>query len=209
MDRNERIQILAVIIAVLTFLFGSGIVWMFIKGISGPPAPTPTITIDSESTETPESSDPIETPVPIDHTSMPEETPIPVDNTPAPSEGKSLTGEQYSLQILSFEIVNDYYYEYPDPDDEDITCFLEFEYGIIGNYIFSWDLSDYEKSTLSHSGRLLDANGNEINDVSFWASNDGMFAVEFPANIASGTYVYKLLLYIDGQEYSDEVSFVV
>lgn len=118
------------------------------------------------------------------------------------------------LIIDNYEIFEDgYYYEYPDPKDSNTICFIDFDEGIHGQFHYTRALTNSEKANWAHGGNLFDANGNEIaeegNYPSFWATEDGCFAMEFPQNLPSGNYVYRMHQIIDGKELMAEIEFSI
>lgn len=119
-----------------------------------------------------------------------------------------------SLKIGGYSVFYDgYYYEYPDTENPESTCFIDFKAGIYGTYEYSRALSEAELANWFHGGKLYDADGNEIgvegNYPSFWANSNRKFAVEFPEGLSAGTYTYELYQYVDGQYVSDSINFTV
>lgn len=124
------------------------------------------------------------------------------------------TDNNLSLKINEYSVFSDgYYYEYPDTENPESTCFIDFKTGIYGTFEYSRSLSEVELANWFHGGKLYDAAGNEIgvegNYPSFWANSDGMFAVEFPERLMAGTYTYEIYQYVDGQYVSDAINFTV
>ena len=119
-----------------------------------------------------------------------------------------------SLKISEYSVFSDgYYYEYPDAESPENTCFIDFKTGIYGTFEYSRSLSEAELANWFHGGKLYDAAGNEIgvegNYPSFWANSDGVFAVEFPEGLSAGTYTYEMYQYVGGQYMSDSINLTV
>ena len=106
-----------------------------------------------------------------------------------------------------------FYYEYPDPNNPSSNIIINFGKGISGTFSYSRELTTQERIDWSHGGKLYDNNGNEIGQAgnwpSFWSEPDGKFAVEFPQNLPSGHYTYELYQIISEQYVSDQVSFEI
>ena len=137
---------------------------------------------------------------------------LPEEEAKAIINGETLDGDgTMRLHIDRFSRNNGFYYEYPDSDDESMTCFIEYGPGINGTFSLSRPLTEEEIASMQHSGVLYDSTGKVVDseDVHphFWALDNGMFAVEFPEYMEEGEYTYTLTLFIDGQWYSDSVHF--
>lgn len=113
----------------------------------------------------------------------------------------------------AIQMHENYYYEYPDPNNPSSNFVINLGKGISGTFSYSRKLTEEERADWSHGGRLYDNNGNEIgqegNWPSFWSEPDGKFAVEFPQSLPSGHYTYELYQIISGQYVSDQVSFEI
>ena len=191
MIKGDKTQVVLAAVAILTFLFGSGIVLKIIGTTPPSPSPDPTSTV----------SDPAS--IGSDSTSS---SLIPTSNeTDLVNEVPE--GKAKSLSIISIENVENYHYEYPDPDNESINCILDIPYGIMGHYELSWELTNQEE--VFHSGKLYDSDGNEVQGIKAWASSDGMFAAELPNDMEPGTYEYELDLIINGRSYIDSDVFII
>lgn len=99
-------------------------------------------------------------------------------------------------------IINDCQYFYDGfyhqmPESGLSYSFVEYDQGISGHFSYSRELTDIEYEDWGHGGKILDANGNELDiDASFYATTDGVFAVELPKDMPSGTYTYLLYLFV-------------
>ncbi len=99
-------------------------------------------------------------------------------------------------------IINDCQYFYDGfyhqmPESGSSYSFVEYDQGISGHFSYSRELTDIEYEDWGHGGKILDANGNELDiDASFYATTDGVFAVGLPKDMPSGTYTYLLYLFV-------------
>ena len=185
------LTVMGLIIALLTFLFGSGI-------LNPPPASGPVIiVIPSEKVYTPLSGN--DTISELADYAMK----IPADT----EQSFSL-----SLNITDWSFGNDFYYEYQIPLTND-KAIINLKTGLSGTFSYSRELTEHEKQTWMHGGKLYDANGSEVgvegNYPSFWSNPEGLFAVEFPKDLPHGRYTYELYQFIDGQYVSDTITFTV
>ena len=101
-----------------------------------------------------------------------------------------------SLIIDDYQLFYDgFYHQIPESDSS--YSFVEFDQGISGHFSYSRELTDIEYEDWGHGGKILDANGNELDiNASFYATTDGVFAVELPEDMPSGTYTYLLYLFV-------------
>ncbi|MGN0347548.1 MAG: hypothetical protein ACI4DU_09720 [Lachnospiraceae bacterium] len=156
------------------------------------------------------------------------ETEVQISNTGViHSSGSEINEEDYSdqppniseysnlsLNITEYSVFKDgYHFEYPDPENPEMTCIIDFSTGVFGKFEYSRSLNETELANWFHGGKLFDEAGNEIgeegNYPSFWSSPDGMFAVEFPEGMTEGTYTYELYQYVDNQYISDSINFTI
>lgn len=125
----------------------------------------------------------------------------------------SNTTEPLSLTITDYALTDSFHYEEPDPNLPGSNWIIDFQAGISGTFSYSRELTEQEKENWGHGGKLYDSNGNEIgvegNYPRFWSGMNGMFAVEFPKNMAPGTYTYELYQVIDGQVVSNRIAFTI
>ncbi len=117
---------------------------------------------------------------------------------------------ELAIQIIDYKIFSDgWCYEYADPERPEQLCYIDYDRGIYGEFEYSRELKQAEMKNWFHGGALYNSDGVEIgeegNYPSFWATSDGMFAVEFPDDLEPGTYTYELYLYIDGQSVTDRI----
>lgn len=126
---------------------------------------------------------------------------IEVDNSPSLDD--------LSIIIEDYELFTDGFY-YEMPIDEDYYNYVDFDRGISGHFSYSRELTGQEYSNWGHGGKILDANGNETNiDTTFFATSDGVFAVELPEYMPKGDYLYLLYQFINDKYYEARISFTV
>ena len=123
-------------------------------------------------------------------TTPPAITPQPTPN-PTPTDIPST--QALSIIVDYYEIFsNGYLYVAPAPDN----WFIDFDAGISGTFHYSRPLTPQELGNWRHGGTLYDANMNEIaeegNYPSFWSDPNGYYAMQFPRNLGSGTYIYRI-----------------
>ncbi len=140
----------------------------------------------------------------VEPTVMPINAPT-SEPTNIPTDGHN--AQERTMRILRIETVENLHYDFPDPGNNSLTCSIDFPLAVFGEYSFSWDLSEQEKKSLRNSGRLFRDNGEEVADINFWATSDGVFAAGIPKDLLPGPYSYKLILSINDVEYSDTISF--
>lgn len=118
--------------------------------------------------------------------------------------------QELSLSIDEAVVFQDgFHYEFPDPENSQRTVLVDFTKGISGTFHYSRPLTETEKSNMGHGGKLYDENMNEIPGGQYWSDTEGHFAMQFPEELASGTYVYELYQVIDGQFVYSRVKFSV
>ena len=133
--------------------------------------------------------------VPYDMTLETENDPT-EDKTEASAPPYMNSTGDLSLIIDDYQPFYDGFY-HQIPESESSYSFVEFDQGISGHFSYSRELTDIEYEDWGHGGKILDANGNELDiDASFYATTDGVFAVELPEGMPSGTYTYLLYLFV-------------
>lgn len=109
------------------------------------------------------------------------------------------------------QIHENYYYEYPDPNNPSSNIVINFGKGISGTFLYSRELTAQERIDWLDGGKLYDNDGNEIGQEGNWptfcSEPDGKFAVEFPQNLPAGHYTYELYQTVSGQSVSDKIGF--
>ena len=133
--------------------------------------------------------------VPYDMTLETENNPT-EDKTEASTPPYMNSTGDLSLIIDDYQLFYDGFY-HQMPESGSSYSFVEFDQGISGHFSYSRELTDIEYEDWGHGGKILDANGNELDiDASFYATTDGVFAVELPEDMPSGTYTYLLYLFV-------------
>ena len=112
------------------------------------------------------------------------------------------------IQIDSAEVFQDgFHYEFPDPENPERTVLIDFTKGLSGKFHYTWPLSEEEASIVGHGGKLYDENMNEISGGIYWSDTNGNFAMQFPDDLPSGTYVYELYQVLNGTFMSSRIRF--
>ena len=133
--------------------------------------------------------------VPYDKTLETENDPT-EDKTEASTPPYMNSAGDLSLIINDYQLFYDGFY-HQMPESGSSYSFVEYDQGISGHFSYSRELTDIEYEDWGHGGKILDANGNELDiDASFYATTDGVFAVELPEDMPSGTYTYLLYLFV-------------
>ena len=108
-----------------------------------------------------------------------------------------------SISITDYGVRDNFRYEFMMPGD---TVLAEIDFGqcLCGRFEYSRELTEAEKEKWARGGHLYDSNGNVIEETeddyaSFFATQDGIFAVEFPQELPDGKYTYELMLVLDDQ----------
>lgn len=119
-----------------------------------------------------------------------------------------------TINIENIAFFNDgYYYEYANPQNPSENFVVDFDRGIEGTFSYSRELTAEEKENWMHGGKIYDSDGQEIgysgNYPTFWSNPDGKFAVQFPKDLQPGEYTYELYQFINNQQVSDKVTFVI
>ena len=115
---------------------------------------------------------------------------------------------ELDIQIDSAEVFqNGFHYEFPDPENSERTVLIDFTKGLSGKFHYTRSLSEEEKSSVGHGGKLYDENMNEISGGVYWSDTNGNFAMQFPDELPSGTYVYELYQVIGNQFINSRVKF--
>lgn len=93
---------------------------------------------------------------------------------------------------------NGFYHEIQETESS--YSYIKFDQGISGHFSYSRELTDSEYAKWTHGGKILDQYGNEVNiNASFYATMDGIFAVEIPKNMPGGNYIYLLYVFINDE----------
>ena len=100
-----------------------------------------------------------------------------------------------------------FHYEFPDPENAERTVLIDFTRGLSGTFHYSRALSADELASMGHGGKLYDENMNEISGGQYWSDTEGHFAMQFPEELAPGTYVYELYQVIGNQFINSRVKF--
>lgn len=120
----------------------------------------------------------------------------------------STTATEVDITIDSATVFQDgFHYEFPDPENAERTVLIDFNKGLSGTFHYSRALSAEEIASVGHGGSLYDENMNEISGGIYWSDTDGHFAMQFPEELASGTYIYELYQVIDGQFIYSRIKF--
>lgn len=115
---------------------------------------------------------------------------------------------ELDIQIDSAEVfLNGFHYEFPDPENPERTVLIDFTKGLFGKFHYTRPLSEEEVSSVGHGGKLYDENLNEISGGMYWSDTNGNFAIQFPDELPSGTYVYELYQVINGTFMSSRIKF--
>ena len=124
--------------------------------------------------------------------------------------------EKLTLTITEAGCHESFRKEYPDPENPDVTCVIDFGKGISGTFTYSRELTQEELENWWHGGDLCDADGKCLvwgedyeDDLILWSDPSGVFAVQLPQNLKAGTYSYVLYQTINGQNVSDSYTFTV
>ena len=133
--------------------------------------------------------------VPYDKTLETENDPT-EDKTEASTPPYMNSAGDLSLIINDYQLFYDGFY-HQMPESGSSYSFVEYDQGISGHFSYSRELTDIEYEDWGHGGKILDANGNELDiNASFYATTDGVFAVDLPKDMHSGTYTYLLYLFV-------------
>ena len=126
----------------------------------------------------------------------------------ASSNVNSTVATEVGITIDSATVFQEgFHYEFPDPENAERTVLIDFNKGLFGTFHYSRALSSEEIASMGHGGSLYDENMNEISGGIYWSDTNGHFAMQFPENLSSGTYVYELYQVIDGQSSYSRVKF--
>ena len=118
------------------------------------------------------------------------------DKTEASTPPYMNSAGDLSLIIDDYQLFYDGFY-HQMPESGSSYSFVEYDQGISGHFSYSRELTDIEYKDWGHGGKILDANGTELDiNASFYATTDGVFAVELPKDMPSGTYTYLLYLFV-------------
>ena len=129
-------------------------------------------------------------------------------------EIKTRLDNYISIKITGWELYTDgYNYSWPDlQDPTEIHSFSPSHgTGIFGTFEYSRELTETELDHLGHGRTLYDLDGKVVGDdgeniIASVAWAEGFFAVEFPDNFPSGTYVYELHISTDRQLVKDSIT---
>lgn len=197
---------IGVVITLLVFLFDNGIVWRILhknedqNTPSDTPYNTPTETEVTNNNALDDSGD--EAMPPVTQSDTTDTVVIPGTITdgsqmiPIETIQTNTTSSGLSLSISDCQYFYDgFYHQIPESDSS--YSFVEYDQGISGHFSYSRELTDVEYEDWGHNGKILDTNGNELDiNASFYATTDGVFAVELPKDMPSGNYIYILCLYL-------------
>lgn len=126
----------------------------------------------------------------------------------ASNDVNSTVATEVGITIDSATVFQDgFHYEFPDPENAERTVLIDFNKGLSGTFHYSRALSAEEIASVGHGGSLYDENMNEISGGIYWSDTDGHFAMQFPEELASGTYIYELYQVIGDQFISSRVKF--
>ncbi len=126
----------------------------------------------------------------------------------ASNDVNSTVATEVGITIDSATVFQDgFHYEFPDPENAERTVLIDFNKGLSGTFHYSRALSAEEIASIGHGGSLYDENMNEISGGIYWSDTDGHFAMQFPEELASGTYIYELYQVIGDQFISSRVKF--
>ena len=126
----------------------------------------------------------------------------------ASNDVNSTVATEVGITIDSATVFQDgFHYEFPDPENAERTVLIDFNKGLSGTFHYSRALSAEEIASIGHGGSLYDENMNEICGGIYWSDTDGHFAMQFPEELASGTYIYELYQVIGDQFISSRVKF--
>lgn len=210
---GKNIKIVSVIIAAITaiiaflaLMFGEGVIWrIFPKDegqvtLSSTPYNTPTTTEvvnDSALDDSSEEAVPtVVQPAITDTVATPKAVSADSQVISLASIQTNTTSSGLSLVISDCQYFYDGFY-HQMPESDSAYSFVEYDQGISGHFSYSRELTDIEYEDWGHGGKILDANGNELDiNASFYATTDGVFAVELPEDMPSGTYTYLLYLFV-------------
>ena len=210
---GKNIKIVSVIIAAITaiiaflaLMFGEGVIWRFFPKNedqvtpSATPYSTPAVTEVASSNASDDGGDEVMPPViqpgTTDTVVIPEVSNDDSQMIPIETIQTNTTASGLSLIINDCQYFYDGFY-HQIPESGSSYSFVEYDQGISGHFSYSRELTDIEYEDWGHGGKILDANGNELDiDASFYATTDGVFAVELPEDMPSGTYTYLLYLFV-------------
>ena len=103
---------------------------------------------------------------------------------------------------------NGFYYEMPI--DENQVAFVDFTEGIAGHFSYSRELTETEIDNWGHGGMIVNEQGQDCSgDGLFFASIEGVFAMQFPSDLPGGNYSYVLYQYLDNQYCEVRIPFTV
>ena len=126
----------------------------------------------------------------------------------ASNDVNSTVATEVGITIDSATVFQDgFHYEFPDTENAERTVLIDFNKGLSGTFHYSRALSAEEIASIGHGGSLYDENMNEISGGIYWSDTDGHFAMQFPEELASGTYIYELYQVIGDQFISSRVKF--
>lgn len=126
----------------------------------------------------------------------------------ASSDVNSTVAAEVDITIDSALVFQEgFHYEFPDPENAERTVLIDFTRGLSGTFHYSRALSADELASMGHGGKLYDENMNEISGGQYWSDTEGHFAMQFPEELAQGTYVYELYQVIGNQFINSRVKF--
>lgn len=194
-DRIDKkmyiLTVISVLIAALTFLFGSGVVSQHY--LSNSPSSPAEDTVASEQD--------------IDESDTTGTSVIIGGQTDVLGEIREVNSSD--IYIENVILADDgFYYEYPGTNQ-----FTNMEkLVLIGTFTYSKDLDEEEKKEWSHSGELLNNDGEICygDRTGFWSDYETcQFAIDLPEEIKAGKYTCIIYHYIDGRQLSAAIQFEI
>lgn len=115
---------------------------------------------------------------------------------------------ELDIQIDSAEVFqNGFHYKFPDPENAERTVLIDFTKELSGKFHYTRPLSEEEASSVGHGGKLYGGDMNEISGRMYWSDTNGNFAIQFPDNLPSGTYIHEHCQVVNGKLISSRIKF--
>lgn len=190
--RMYIVTIISVLIAALTFLFGSGVISQLERSNEH------TSIVDEESVPSEQ------------NTEEPNTTGSPVnigDHTDVSGDIQEINSPD--IYIESVILADDgFYYEYPGTNE-----FINMEkLVLIGIFTYTKEMNEEEKKNWSHGGELLNSDGEICysDRTGFWSDYEScQFAIDLPEEIESGQYTCNIYHYINDRQLSVTIQFEI